>query len=382
MTRIEIKPEMLQWASRRSRLDAFALEKKFPRLAQWVSGAALPTLKQIEHFAKATHTPLGMLFLNEPPKEVLPIPDFRTMADQGMREPSPDLLDVIYLCQQRQAWYREYKLIRRLDAVDFIGSAQVQNDIQSIAAQMRKRIGFSHAVIAAEPKWEDALRRFISLVDEAGTMVMCSGIVGSNTSRSLDPEEFRGFAFADRDAPLIFLNGKDSKAAQMFTLAHELAHLWLGESAVTDATAMQLPNQAVERWCNQVAAEFLVPLNEVNEFVRSTPAGDDLAQRISRRFKVSSLVGLRRMFDAKLISRAEFWERYHAELARIRGLSHGGSGGNFYLSQTARVSRRFARALIESTLEGHTLYREAMRMLSVSKIGTFNEYGRSLGFPS
>jgi Zn-dependent peptidase ImmA (M78 family) len=176
----------------------------------------------------------------------------------------------------------------------------------------------------------------------------------------------------------VFINGADTKAAQMFTLAHELAHIWIGRSAVSDTQAQLLPENHVERWCNQVAAELLVPLAMLRDEYRE---GEDLrleTERLARRFKVSTLVVLRRIHDAGGLTREELWRAYQEELERLRNLRKG-SGGNFYLTQAARVSRRFARALVVSTLEGQTLHRDALRMLGFSKLETFHELGRSVG---
>jgi Zn-dependent peptidase ImmA (M78 family) len=164
----------------------------------------------------------------------------------------------------------------------------------------------------------------------------------------------------------------------MFTLAHELAHVWLGESAVSDANLRATPDRAVERWCNQVAAELLVPLAAVREELDSGASLPDELNRLARRFKVSTLVILRRMYDAGRLSRDEFWTAYDEELRRLRAVPKG-SGGDFYLTLGARVSKRFARALVASTLEGRTGYTETFRMLGLKKMATFNELGRSLG---
>ena len=188
-----------------------------------------PTLKQLERFAKATFTPIGYFFLREPPVERIPIPDFRTVADARLNHPSSNLLDTIYLCQQRQEWYREFVQSTGGEPLDFVGSARPHDDIAESAARIRRFLGFDIEERRRIPTWTDAPRRFIGQADALGVLVMVSGVVGSNSRRSLDPEEFRGFALADSIAPLVFINGSDTKPAQMFTLAHELAHPRLQE---------------------------------------------------------------------------------------------------------------------------------------------------------
>jgi Zn-dependent peptidase ImmA (M78 family) len=206
---------------------------------------------------------------------------------------------------------------------------------------------------------------------------MMSGVVFNNNRRSLDPEEFRGFALVDSLAPLVFINGADSKSAQMFTLAHELAHLWIGASALSDSTAGASPEQMIERWCNSVAAELLVPLDVLRGLLEAGESLSDTVARLVRTFKVSSLVILRRLRDARHVDPSTFRSVYAAELERITAIRQG-SGGDFYRTTTARVSRRFSRALVESTLEGRTLYRDAFRMLGISKTSTFDEFARRL----
>ena len=102
--------------------------------------------------------------------------------------------------------------------------------------------------------------------------------------------------------------------------------------------------------------------------------------RLARVFKVSTLVVLRRMHDVEGLTRKEFWEAYDAELERLRSIPRSGSGGDFYKSEAVRVSRRFAKALVASTLEGGTLFTDAFRLLGISKTHTFNEFSASLGF--
>lgn len=380
MTRVQVRPELLRWARERSERGDHTVAARFPRLAAWEAGESRPTLKQLEAFARATYVPIGFLFLAEPPQEAVPIPDLRTIASEPLGRPSPDLLDTIYLCQRRQSWYRDWARSVSEDPRRFVGSASIDSPPAKVAAEMREALGFDLERRRTCPTWTEALRQFAARADDLGVLVMVSGVVGSNNHRKLDPGEFRGFALADELAPLIFVNGSDTKAAQMFTIAHELAHLWLGKSALSDAGPASTPSDRVESWCNRVAAELLVPIDVLRREVEERmPALD--AQDLARRFKVSTLVILRRLLDLGRLTRPEFEIAYETELERLRSMPRT-SGGDFYLTQPVRLSRRFARALVVSTLEGQTLYRDAFRMLGISKPETFQQLSERVLTPA
>ncbi len=377
--RVAVSPPVLAWALERSRLGVDTLASRFPRLTEWESGERTPTLKQLENFARATHTAVGFFFLPEPPEEQVPIPDYRTVGDAVVPRPSPDLLDTIFACQQRQEWYRDFAQVTREDPVAFIGSLTTSVPIVEAAEQIRVIFRFDPS--ERGHNWSDALRTLVDHAEELGVLVMMSGVVGANTHRKLDPEEFRGFSLVDPVAPLVFVNGADTKAAQVFTLCHELVHLFLGETALDDADLGATPTNPVERWCNQVAAEVLVPLGSLRDALTPDMVVSDELESLAHRFKVSTLVVLRRVHDAGRLNWDEFQAAYRDELTRILGIlgERSGTGGSFFNTQPARVSKRFARAVIVSTLEGQTLHRDAFQMLGLKKLSTFEELVNRLG---
>jgi len=380
MTTIAASIPVLRWAAERARLHDSELAARFHKWPLWLSGEAQPTLKQLEDFAHLTHTAFGYFFLPQPPALALPVPDFRTFRDEALAEPSSDLLDTLYLCQQRQNWYRDHARMHGLQALPFVGSASVREAPEAVAQRLRQALGLSTEARRQMPTWTDALRQLIAKAEDAGVMVMVSSVVGSNSHRKLDVGEFRGFALTDGLASLIFMNGADSKAAQMFTLAHELAHVWLGATGVSDTQAGQVPEQQTERWCNQVAAELLMPLEDLRAAHQPNAPIPDEIQRLAREFKVSTLVALRRLFDAGYINRTALWQYYRDEQERLRTLKERSRpGGDFYRSLGARTSKRFARALVSSTLEGLTSFPDAFRMLGMRKTATFYEAARELG---
>lgn len=381
MTRAPIEADLLVWARERAGFELEDLARKFPKLPEWESGEILPTLNQIDDFARAVHVPVGYLFLSKPPDETLPIPDFRTFDGKAVERPSPNLLDMIHVCVERQDWYRDFLMVEGGSELQFIGSVTVETPAETAATRIRETLGFDISARKECSTWVDAMRLFIRQAEDSGILVMVSGVVMSNNRRRLDPDEFRGFALSDPLAPLVFVNGADTKAAQMFTLAHELGHLWLGKSALSNMETMQGTGfRREEIWCNAVAAELLVPLDALRVKLDTDEPLRQLASRLASEFKVSTLVILRRLLDAGRIERDQFEVAWEREIGNLRDRQNRKtSGGDFRLTTLARVSRRFARALIASTLEGQTLYRDAFRMLGISKASTLDKIGREVG---
>ncbi|MFE3497158.1 ImmA/IrrE family metallo-endopeptidase [Streptomyces sp. NPDC059175] len=334
----------------------------------------------MENFANATHTPIGLLFLPNPPDEPVPIPDMRTMGNRSITRPSVDLLDTIYSCQSRQDWYRDYARTHGYPDVAFVGTARVSDNPQGVAARMRSALSFEIQDRAPFASWKEALRGLIDRIENTGVLVMVNGIVGVDTHRKLNPQEFRGFALADKIAPLIFVNGADTKAAQIFTMVHELAHVILGESALSDAALAKQADNDAELWCNRVAAEVLVPLADLRQEYRGDPTTAELS-RLARRYRVSSLVVLKRIYDAGFLLWDDYQQRYAAELSRIMALLKAGeaSGGDFYNVHPLRLSRQFARAVITDTLEGGTQFRDAYHLLGTKKHQTFQNLVEKIG---
>lgn len=377
--RVAVSPPVLRWALDRAGLERAAVEKRFPRFGDWERGERQPTLRQLEQFARVARIAVGFLFLDAPPDEGLPIPDFRTVADCPVRAPSGDLLDIVYQCQERQHWYREYAAVTGESECPLVGTLRPEDDLVEAAARLREALGFDLDARHDCPTWSDALRRFRDRCEASGILVMVSGIVGSNSRRRLDPREFRGFALADSLAPLVFVNGADAKAAQMFTLAHEVAHIALDETGLSDSAVRGAPepDHRTERWCNRLAAEFLVPLSRIRTAYDPAEGTDRSLSRLARRFKVSRPVILRRLRDAGLLTAREYRDLWSQEFDRA--LPNRGGGGDFYATLGSRVGRRFARAIVVSTLEGRATFTESFRLLGIRKAATFETLAKALG---
>lgn len=367
-----INPQLLRWARERAGLGvhdaAHAAKVKPEQLEAWEDAQSRPTFRQAQTLAQALHAPFGYLFLNEPPIETLPLPDLRTVGGGDLPRPSVDLLETVRIVLQRQAWYLEYLRDHDHKPLAFVGSFRLDANPAEVAADIRKVLGVE--VEQGQRTWETYFKELIDAAERAGVLVMRSGIVGNNTHRKLDVGEFRGFAISDPTAPVVFINSADAATARLFTLMHELAHLWLGSSGISNVTPGSTRQEEV--FCNAVAGEFLAPRALFLAQWKTGPA--DLTQSVAdlaRRFHVSRLVVMRRALDLGLVSQATYSEHYLAELAAFHAQESG--GGNFYRTAGAKNSPRFAQAVVTEALSGRLLLREAGRLLGVqpSKIQEF-----------
>ncbi len=379
-TAVSVNPRVLSWALKRSGLTTDYLQNKFGRINEWLSGERYPTLLQLESFAKATSTPFGYFFLDEPPEVRLPIPLYRTRVEAILEEPSPNLIETVYIMQRRQDWMRDYLIDRGNDELPFVQSARTGEQPEYIAHRIRNTLGLVEGWAKRRPTWTDALETLRQAIEKAGILIVTNGVVQNNTHRKLEPEEFRGFVLVDNYVPLIFINGADGIAAQMFTAAHELAHVFFGSSAAFDLREMQPAADPMEQACNKVAAEFLVPARELSKFWPNVSENRDRFNLIARQFKVSPIVGARRALDLKLIDKQGFlifyndYQQKEYEKAKKRK-----GGGDFHANQNSRIGRPFANAIIRATKEGTLLYAEAYRLTGLYG-KTFSNYASSLGF--
>lgn len=378
---ITLQPSVLRWARERVNLSPETLAEKLnvkpDRVTQWEQSGKI-SVAQADRLAARTYTPLGYLYLKEPPDDSLPIHDFRTRTGDPPRRPSPNLLDTIYQMQRRQAWMREDLIENEEDPLPFVGAYSHRDDHTAVAAAMRRALGLNTGWTAEQKSWREALSFLRNRVDQAGILVVFNGVVGNSNRRKLDPKEFLGFALVDEYAPLVFVNSAYFIAAQTFTLAHELAHLFVGETGLTAFDKLMPADNATEQFCNRTAAEFLVPEEELRAFWPTVRNQKNPHQKIARIFKVSAIVAARRLLDLELIERETFFAFYDKNKTQGKGQPTTSSGGNFWNTQRWRIGPRFAGAVARAAAEGRLLYREAYSLTGLKR-NTFEKLPQEMG---
>jgi len=343
----------------------------------WERGDSHPTESQAEELAHRLKIPYLVLFLSQhPPPEKVPIADLRTRTGRSVPNPSHGFLAVINDALSRQDWYREQAQKNGRPKLSFVGRFKRTDSVSEVAANMKSVLRLNNDFRRESRNWEEFLRRLITRVESKGILVMRSGVMGHSTNQKLDAAEFQGFALSDEYAPVVFINDADYRAAQIFTLAHELAHVWIGETGISDATLVRQSlselNQ-VERFCNQVAAEFLVPEHSFNVSWQKSRTTQENLQRLGKHFWVSSLVALRRAYDLQKIDYAHFKsaadEEYvkfrAAEVKRKKELKEKKPKVPFWASFKLRNSVLFSESVAANVRNSKTTYAEASNLLGV-----------------
>ena len=368
-TEVNIDANILTWAIDRAGFDLHEFTLKVPNVQKWLDGEKNPTVKQLEDFSKKVYLPFGYLFLKEPPKENLPIPFFRTNNSKATKV-SVNVYDTILLLQQRQDWLRDYLLDNEFPELPFVGKFANSSDIKNIVQDIRQTLNLTENWASKFGTWQEALNHLSEQIENAGIITVFNGVVENNTSRKIPVQECRGFILVDAVAPFMFINNSDSKAAQMFTLVHELAHIWTGHSAGFDFRQLQPADDPIEKICDKVAAEFLVPEDTFNQLWEKTPK----IKAIAKFFKVSEIVIARRALDTGKISKGQFFAFYNAHTQReIEKKENQSSGGDFYATTKKRLSITFASHVYNAVKSGKLLYRDAYKLTSL-KGDTFQTF--------
>lgn len=373
MATVQVSPAVLKWAALQAGSTAEEVANRVSvRDQEKILSGGLTEAQAIK-FAKLTATPLGLLFLSSPPPpRTVPIADFRVPQErESLGRQFFEVFDDIVL---KQAWYRDYLLENDVTPLPFVGKfARGDAAIPTVAASIREALGFTEADRSAVSTPEQLFSLLSAKAEAAGVLVFKNGVVGNNTARPLSERQFRGFAIADDIAPVIFVNGADAPSAWVFTLAHELAHLWLGESGVSDVRH----NTSVvsEQRCNKIAAEFLLPRVEFVAAWGSVAGGDiERVDVLRRRFCVSALVVAFRASDLGLAA-SSVATPY---LAQGKASKKPSSGGDFYATLAVRNSKRFSSRVASLAVAGQITFKEAGRLLNVNP-NAISEFHARLG---
>ena len=279
-----ITQAVLTWAREEAeRNGQTGLCERFPDLEAWEQGSKRPNATQVREFADAIYMPYGFLTSAEP-YEMADNPSGGFYTPEGLGGPrvSWNLRDTLRDMRLRQDWLRGYRGWYGADLLEFVGSASVQDAPGELARDIRDALGLEPGWAARCANQAKALAELRRRVWDLGVVTIVDDVVKHEPERPLNPAEFRGFALSNRWAPFVFINGSVAKPAQTFTLVHELVHIWLGHSCtcidVLDRLAVTGEEGCeVEEFCNQVAAEVLLPAKEVRAAWQ--PVGKAAARR-------------------------------------------------------------------------------------------------------
>ena len=250
---VNISPQIIIWALNQTQEEKLD-EKLMSNINKWLDGTKTPTFNQIEDFSKKSNIPLGYFFLQTPPVEQIDLLKYRTIDSIYLANPSRNLIDTIHEMENIQDWMKDYRKELGFEKLSIVGCIKEMKDISFIADRIRKDLGLVNTWYEQNKDAIESFKYIRKQLELHGIIVMMSGVVGKNTHRALDVEEFRAFTMLDDWAPLIFINTSDSNGAKLFSILHEVAHIWLGKNDLFNDRQEKVGNVSkIENVCNAVA---------------------------------------------------------------------------------------------------------------------------------
>lgn len=327
-TKALIKAELLVWARDRAKVtvvdEANAVNVEPETLEAWEAGKERPTVSQLRNLAAKYHFPLALFYLPKPPADFTPLRDFRRLPHATDRTISAELARQIRSAHERRELAMELREDMGETVTPFRLKASLNDAPEAVGEKVREFLGVNDAdqrKAAQEDKAFDFWRR--KLEEKDILVFVASGKQG------VDLKEMRGFAIARNQIPVIVINGRDtSQGGKCYTLLHELTHVMLGESALTNGDGGTAEEQKIERFCDDVAAAALMPRDLMLSIPEVRPAGerkwndDELrslanAIGVSREAFLLRLVTLRRAsWDFYMARRTKFKDEYEAAAAQ------------------------------------------------------------------
>jgi Zn-dependent peptidase ImmA (M78 family) len=393
---INVNPEILVWARKSAGLDVDSAAKKLglsnsakssaiDKLHALESGEKHPTRNQLGVIASVYKRPLVTFYLSAPPRSSEHLHDFRQTPDtRGARQNG--MLDALLRdVKARQELLKDI-LVDEDDFVppDFVGSVKLEDGVSSVVSKMAERLGFDHKDISLRKgSPSDLFNRLRKRAEDAGVFVLVLGDLGSSTTQ-IGADVFRGFAMADKVAPFAVVNSKDARPARSFTLVHELAHLWLGQTGVSGDIAIDAPrneNARIERFCNDVAGEFLLPEKHFRQVAVQFEPNDVEGARacidlVASRWSVSEpMVAYRFQRVGQLtdhaysVLRQEYQQRWKMHAAKEKEKQKQSDGGpSGYVIKQFNLGNAFVDVVLRNFREQKLTHTRAARLLGSNPI--------------
>jgi len=363
---LTIQPETLKYYIYSSEVPFEYLQDKCKKLDKFLSGEKQSTFNQLSEIARKINVPTGLLLLSQQVETQSKRLEFRTVQSSAVQKMSPELRDTIFEMEDKQDFLRE----EVETPLSFIGQFDIHSDYLEVARKVRQDLAISEF-------WQEKagfapLNYFRSKVSELGVFVFFNGKVKDNTHRPLNLNEFRGFSLKDEKAPIIFVNQKDSKNGQLFTLVHELVHLYVGvEEILNQLDAREYPFDQTEAFVNKVTGDLLVP----QEILLKQETMD--IEELAKVFKVSQFVIARRLFDLGRMSKKDYRQVVSSLEANIEKVKKG-SGGNYNNNLQFRIDSKFFHFVENALYQNRITYTEAFQIVGVGIKGykTLQEGGR------